>query len=165
MTLGIVLSSDTIPSCAASSVSSARPSPSPHPQQPPIISEQAPARDTSSLQSQKMTVGSKQKRVRDLSLERQHVKKSKTQNRAEGVAESSKGQRSPSSPTFLNISRAAAEAPQCRARLRANFKNITVSPACKLTLFLYCAFLTASLPSHLLNRCHHKRLSQILRCC
>src|ERR1700761_4800094 len=115
-------------------------------------------------QSQKMTVGSKQKRVCNLSPECQCVKKTKTQNRAEGVAESSKGQCSPSSPTFLNISRAAAEALQFWARLRANCKNITVSPAHKPTLFLYCAFLTTSLPSHSLNRCRHKRLSQILRC-
>ena len=104
MMLGIVLSSKTIPSCAASSVSSAQLSPLPHPQQPQVISEQAPARDMSGPQSQKMTVGSKQKCVRDLSPECQHVKKTKTQNRAEGVAESSKGQHLPSSPAFLNIS-------------------------------------------------------------
>ena len=112
MTLGIVLSSNTIPSCAALSVSSARPSLSPHPQQPPIVSEQAPARDMSGPQSQKMTVGSKQKHVHNLSLEHQCTKKTMTQNQAEGVAESSKGQHLPSSPAFLNISQAAAEVPQ-----------------------------------------------------
>src|ERR1700761_2235211 len=165
MMLGIVLSSETIPSRAASSVSSARLSPSPHPQQPQVVSEQVPACNTSGPQSQKMTVSSKQKCIRDLSLECQHVKKTKTQNRAEGVTESSKGQCSPSSPTFLNISQAAAEAPQRQAQLRANSKNITVSPAHKPTLFLYCAFLTTSFPSHSLNRCRHKRLSQIPRCC
>src|ERR1700761_429013 len=104
MTLSIVLSSDTIPSCAISSVSSVQPSPLPHPQQSQVISEQAPACDMSGPQSQTMTVGSKQKSVHDLSLECQHLKKTMTQNWAEGVAESSIGQHSPSSPAFLNIS-------------------------------------------------------------
>jgi hypothetical protein len=57
-----------------------------------------------------------------------------------------------SSPAFMNIVRAEAPS-QPRARLRTNFKNITVRPSGKFTIpFFAAACLIFSLPSLQLNR-------------
>jgi hypothetical protein len=77
MTLGLVLSSDIIPSHPPSPLLSSRPSSLPRSQQPQLTSEPAPLHGTSGTWTQGTSVGSKHKRGCESSPPQQHTKKPK----------------------------------------------------------------------------------------